>query len=149
MRGMRALKSEEGAICIPARNKADPLGFQAVAEADRSQAGSLARANHGALRVAAHRNWRAAMVQLLFCGDESPANDRATNGTPSSESFINLRGQFGLVSKSPLGLDLRVRHVTDGNPARRAGSHFVGNQAEYGVSHFGNVAESLKVEVIV
>src|SRR5262249_32570395 len=89
------------------------------------------------------------MFELLFCRDESPAHDRATNGTPSPESFINLSCDFGLISKSPFGLDLRIRHVSDRNPVRRGWSNLAGNEPEYRVSHFGNVSEPLKVEVIV
>src|SRR5262249_40647259 len=91
----------------------------------------------------------AGTLEFLFCGDKSPAHDGATNCTPSYECFINLSCEFGLVSDRPFGHDLRIRHVPDRNPTRRACSHLVGNEPEYGVSHFGDVAESLKVEVIV
>lgn len=57
----------------------------------------------------------------------------------------NLR----LLFQRTLGLDLKIGNVANGEPARRALAHLLGDQSEHGVAHFGEVAETLQMVMVV
>jgi len=81
--------------------------------------------------------------------DAAPARDCTTDRAPSPETFVDLSRDPGLIAQRAFGLDLRVRHVADGQPARRCISQFGGDQIEDSVTHLGNVPQPLQLEMIV
>ena len=71
----------------------------------------------------------------LFRRDARPARDRAADRAPPAKALVNLRRDHRLLpERQAVGLDLRVRDVTDGEPARRAFPHVGGRQSEDRIS---------------
>src|SRR5947209_5182361 len=89
------------------------------------------------------------LLSQLLCGDQCPAHDRAANGTPATESLIDLGCEGSLLLDGTLGLDLRIGDVAHRNPARGLVSHLLGHEPKYGVSHFRHIPQSLKVVMVI
>src|SRR5262249_15026396 len=72
-----------------------------------------------------------------------------TNGTPTAEPFVDLRGERRLLLEGTLSLNLRIRDIAHRNPAGGRTLHLTGNKAEYCVTHFRHIPQPLQMIVIV
>ena len=57
----------------------------------------------------------------LLGGDKRPAHDRAANGAPAAESFVDLGCYLGLLFESAFRLDLRIGDISHRKPTWEGG----------------------------
>src|SRR6266576_2341510 len=78
-----------------------------------------------------------------------PAGDSAAYRAPSAKALVDLGRNLRLLLQRALGLYLGIRDVSDGEPAWGVLVHLLGDQAEDRIAHFGDVAQSLQLVMIV
>src|ERR1700749_2031407 len=81
---------------------------------------------------------RAGTPRLLFSRNEGPANDGATDRTPSAESLVHGSRQICLVVDGAFGFDLGIGDVTHRNPTGSGVTHLLGDQTQDGIAHLRN-----------
>src|SRR5580698_6533807 len=82
-------------------------------------------------------------------GDGGPAYDGAANRTPASVRLVDRRRGLSLLLQCALRGDLGIGDVADRKPWRRAVTEGLRHHAKHSVPHLRDVAEALKLEMIV
>ncbi len=109
-----------------------------------------ARAAFGFGNIAKGRRRPGSLRAALLRGYGCPAGNRAANRAPPTEALVNLRRHRSLLLEcQAVGFDLRVGDVPDCAPSRRIGAKLGGDQPKHSITHFRNIAEPLKLVVVI
>src|ERR1700730_758401 len=87
-------------------------------------------------------------VYVLLRCDQRPTGNGAANRAPSAKSFVDLVRQRRLFLDCANCLDLRIGDVAHCKPTRWM-RHSTSHEAEYCVTHFGHIAQALKMITVV